>query len=245
MALTCPDSQNIALVLLVRRLRQKRKRTMYIRELFEKRPQLSDYHHLVQELRQVDPEYHFKYFRMTKAKFDHLLSLVYERILHAPKHRRPIRPAERLAVTLRFLATGASMQDIAMSYCMHATTVAGILKETLSAIWDFLSPLVLKPPTAAHWDKIRKGYSLKWNFPNVVGSIDGKHFAIQCPDKSGSDYYNYKGFYSIVLLAVVDADYRFTLVEVGAQGRISDGAFFNESSIRDVFERGEFEALVN
>ncbi|XP_072144203.1 uncharacterized protein [Dermacentor andersoni] len=176
---------------------------MYIRELFDKRPQLGDYHQLVQELRQVDPEYHFKYFR--------------------------------------FLATGASMQDIAMSYCMHATTVAGILKETLPAIWDCLSPLVLKPTTTAHWDKIRKGYSLKWNFPNVVGSIDGKHFAIQCPDMSGSDYYNYKGFYSIVLLAVVDADYRFTLVEVGAQGRISDGAFFNESSIRDVFERGGVE----
>ncbi|KAH7938188.1 hypothetical protein HPB49_021417 [Dermacentor silvarum] len=75
---------------------------MYIRELFDKRPQLGDYHQLVQELRQVDPEYHFKYFRMTKAKFDHLLSLVYERILHAPNHRRPIRPAERLAVTLRY-----------------------------------------------------------------------------------------------------------------------------------------------
>ncbi|KAH7944952.1 hypothetical protein HPB49_002782 [Dermacentor silvarum] len=86
----------------VRRLRKKRKRTMYIRELFDKRPQLGDYHQLVQELRQVDPEYHFKYFRMTKAKFDHLLSLVYERILHAPNHRRPIRPAERLAVTLRY-----------------------------------------------------------------------------------------------------------------------------------------------
>ncbi|XP_049520516.1 putative nuclease HARBI1 [Dermacentor silvarum] len=241
MTLTRPHSQNIALILLVRRLRKKRKRTMYIRELFDKRPQLGDYHQLVQELRQVDPEYHFKYFRMTKAKFDHLLSLVYERILHAPNHRRPIRPAERLAVTLRFLATGASMQDIAMSYCMHATAVAGILKETLPAIWDCLSPLVLKPPAAADWVKIRRAYSSKWNFPNVVGSIDGKHFAIQCPDNSGSDYFNYKGFYSIVLLAVADADYRFTLVEVGAQGRTSDGAFFNDSSIREVFEHGSLE----
>ncbi|KAH6932021.1 hypothetical protein HPB50_002515 [Hyalomma asiaticum] len=74
---------------------------MYIRELFDKRPHLGDYHQLVQELRQADPEYHFKYFRMTKAKFDELLNLVYERIIHAPNHRRPIRPGERLAVTLR------------------------------------------------------------------------------------------------------------------------------------------------
>lgn len=119
---------------------------------------------------------------------------------------------------------------------MHSKTVAGILEETLPAIWDCLSPLVLKHPTPAEWEKIHQGFSSQWNFPNVVGSIDGKHFAIQCPKNSGSDYFNYKGFYSIVMLAVADADYRFVLVDVGAQGRISDGGFFNESSIRKAFE---------
>ncbi|KAL1443609.1 hypothetical protein MTO96_045930, partial [Rhipicephalus appendiculatus] len=173
---------------------------------------------------------------MTKAKFDELLNLVYERIIHAPNHRRPIRPAERLAVTLRFLATGGSVQDIAMSYCMHSKTVAGILEETLPAIWGCLSALVLKHPTPAEWEKIHQGFSSQWNFPNVVGCIDGKHFAMQCPRNSGSDYFNYKGFYHIVMLAVADADYRVVLVDVGAQGRISDGAFFIESSIRKVFE---------
>lgn len=128
------------------------------------------------------------------------------------------------------------MQDIAISYRIHASTVAGILKETLPAIWDCLKPVVLGCPSEREWEKIREDYEDKWNFPNTIGSIDGKHFAIKCPDNSGSDCFNYKGYHSLLMLAVVDANYRFIMVDIGAQGRLSDGSFFGKSDLKRAIE---------
>lgn len=53
------------------------------------------------------------------------------------------------------------------------------------------------------------------------------------PPHTGSEYYNYKGGFSIVLLAVVDHDYCFMFAEIGSQGRISDGGVFNQSVLRE------------
>ena len=62
-----------------------------------------------------------------------------------------------------------------------------------------------------------------------MGAIDGKHIAMRKPNKSGSVFYNYKGFFSIILLTVVDVDYKFMWVDIGANGSTSDCPMFNDS----------------
>ena len=70
-------------------------------------------------------------------------------------------------------------------------------------------------------------------------AIDGKHVVMQAPACSGSTFYNYyKGTHSIVLLAVCDAHYCFTVVDIGDAGRHSDGCVFSNSAFGQAMEAG-------
>ena len=74
--------------------------------------------------------------------------------------------------------------------------------------------------------------------PHPVGALDGKHIAMKKPKKSGSEYYNHKGFFSLVLLALVDTEYKFFWVNVGSSGSLSDAQIFNQSKLREKIKDG-------
>ena len=80
-------------------------------------------------------------------------------------------------------------------------------------------------------EKTVQSFESKWNFPHCLGAIDGKRIIMQAPSKSGSLFYNYKKSFSIVLLAVCNADYEFTLIDIGEAGRQSNGGVFYNSNL--------------
>ena len=150
--------------------------------------------------------------------------------------RAPISAEERLTLTLHYLAYGSSQQEVSFSYRIAKSTVSGIIRETCSSIWEALRPIYLKAPTSqTEWKNIAQQFANIWNFPDVIGAIDGKHVSLKCPLKSGSQYYNYKGFFSIVLLAICDARYVFTLVDIGDYGSNNDSGIFSNSDMGKLF----------
>ncbi|XP_018403078.1 PREDICTED: putative nuclease HARBI1 [Cyphomyrmex costatus] len=90
-------------------------------------------------------------------------------------------------------------------------------------------------PSEDNWKEIAKEFYTHWNFPHCIGAIDGKHVVVKAPPKSGSTFYNYKGSHSINLMAVASASYRFLLVDIGAEGRHSDGGVFKNSLMGQLF----------
>lgn len=95
-----------------------------------------------------------------------------------------------------------------------------------------LQPLVMKmPENAEDWQKIAADFMQRWNYPNCVGAVDGKHIVIRSPANSGSLYFNYKGTFSIVMMALVNASYGFICVDIGSYGRQSDAGIFSNSNL--------------
>ena len=75
---------------------------------------------------------------------------------------------------------------------------------------------------------IADGFYIKWDIPNCLGAIDGKHVNIQAPANSGSLFYNYKSFFfQKMLLAIASGDYRIFIVDIGGYGSNSDSGLLN------------------
>ncbi|XP_068129597.1 putative nuclease HARBI1 [Hyperolius riggenbachi] len=187
---------------------------------------------LLRELRLSSPEDYKSYLRMPEEGFDHLLSLITPYIKKEDTcMRRAITPEQRLTATLRYLATGRALQDMKFTTGISAQALGHIIPETCSAIIQCLQHDYMKfPSTTEEWLQIAESFAKTWHFPNCGGAIDGKHIRITAPPNSGSYYFNYKGFFSIVLLAVVNAQYEFLYVDIGKNGRVSDGRVIDQSS---------------
>jgi hypothetical protein len=97
-------------------------------------------------------------------------------------------------------------------------------------LWEEVKATVMPNPSAESWTVIEQGFH-KWNIPNCIGTTDGKHVMIQAPGRSGSLYFIYKKYFSIVLLALVDTNYKFIAVDVGTYGPCSDEGVFENSSL--------------
>ena len=179
---------------------------------------------------------------MSPERYFHLLEMMEPRIRKKDtKMRKAISADERLTLTLRYLASGEMQESLSFSYRISKASVCDIIYEVCLALWDVLHETYLASPNSEQeWRHIATQFEEDWNLPHCVGAIDGKHIAMDCPRDSGSKYYCYKGYFSTVLLAVCDANYCFSLVDVGNYGSNNDAGILANSKMGKRFKKGKF-----
>jgi len=221
-----------------RRRPQRRPRSCWTRNWLTRRIEFGWYHNLMVELELEDAPTFKNFLRVDVALYREILEAVTPAIRPIGcNYRDPLPPGIKLAMTLRYFAAGGGYATIAYGFRVAPNTVHYAIKAVSQAIVDVYKVQVLTPPsTAEGWRQIADKFSSRWQFHHTLGAIDGKHIAMKKPAKSGSLFYNYKGFFSIVLLAICDADYKFIWVDVGAQGSGSDAQIFNNIDLIEAIE---------
>lgn len=223
-----------------RRRGRRRRRTSWVRPWIGRRRQFGMYDQLMVELRNEDSASFTNFLRMPPVMFDELLARVGPRITKRhTSYRDPLEPGLKLALTLRHLASGNTYASMKFGWRVPHNTQSIVVREVCQAIIDeYVDEVLVCPSSHDAWREIADKFFQKWNFPHTCGALDGKHVACRCPPKSGSQYFNYKGFYSIVLMALVDADYKFVWADIGGTGSASDAQIFNDSELKECCEDG-------
>lgn len=75
--------------------------------------------------------------------------------------------------------------------------------------WDFEDRAFKNSSKNGGLEKISKKFMQRWNFPNMIGAVVGKHIVIQQPKNSEWRHKNYEGTYSIILLGMISPEYEF------------------------------------
>ena len=208
-------------------------RSVWVKPWLVRRPLFGLYENLLQELNREDHRAYKNFIRVPPELFMDILHRVGPRIRkNHTNFRPPLEPGLKIAITLRYLASGNTYKSLSYGFRVAHNTISLFIPQTCEAIIQEYSEGHMKcPKTPEQWKEVATKFAKLWNFQNCLGAIDGKHVAIRRPSKSGTYFYNYKGFFSIVLMAVADANYKFLFVDIGANGSCADSGIFKLTNI--------------
>ncbi|XP_048705918.2 tetratricopeptide repeat protein 33 isoform X1 [Caretta caretta] len=152
------------------------------------------------------------------------------------KMRAALTVHKRVAIALWKLATPDSYWSVGNQFGVGKSTVGAAVIQVANAITKLL---LLRVVTLRNVQVIVDGFGAV-GFPNCGGAIDGTHITILGPDHLGSQYVNRKGYFSMVLQALVDHKGLFTDINVGWPGKVHDTHIFRNSGLFEQLQEGTY-----
>ena len=176
-------------------------------------------------------------FRMSQETFLFICNELRSLEKHDTDMRKAIPLQQRIAIALWFLSTNSDYRTIGHLFGVSKATVCIVTKEVCSLIVDTLLPKYIRIPNG---DSLKQVVEDK-GFPQCVGAVDGSHIPIVSPHDCLADYFNRKGFHSIILQGVVNHIGLFIDIYVGWPGRVHDARVFANSTL---FKNGQEGTLL-
>ena len=178
--------------------------------------------------------------RMDVSTFEYLCSTLAPSLLKQDTNMRPAIPVEvKVAVAISRLATGNSMQTIADLYRIGLSTSQLAVTQFVGAIKTILLKKFIRWPSTSTMEKFASEFENLHGIPYVVGAVDGSHILIVAPRFHAADYYNRKGFHSILLQAVVSSKCLFWDFDIGWAGSLHDANLWGRTAIGQFCEAGK------
>lgn len=129
---------------------------------------------------------------------------------------------KRVAIAIWKLATGIEYRTISHLFEVGLSTVFNCVQDFCYAVNKVRLPVHISFPDADKFVELATFFQNRWRVPQCVGTIDGSHIPVIAPEEYPRDYYNRKGWHSIVLQAVVDGKVLFWDVCIGYPGSVHD-----------------------
>ncbi|CAM4691416.1 unnamed protein product, partial [Caretta caretta] len=174
-------------------------------------------------------------FRMRKGTFMELCDLLSPALRHKnTKMRAALTVEKQVAIALWKLATPDSYRSVGNQFGVGKSTVGAAGMQVAHAIKDLLISRVV---TLGNVQVTVDGFAAM-GFPNCGGAVDGTHIPILAPEHEAGEYINCKGYFSIVLQALVNHKGRFTNTNVGWPGKVHDACIFRNSGLFQKLHEG-------
>ena len=169
-------------------------------------------------------------FRLSRPSFEKLCNQLRPLTVKEETFaKNTVSVERRVAMTLYFLGQGINYRTVANQFGVAVSTACHIIHQTTKAIVDILTPEYIKfPENDAEYLAAMATFQCR-QIPNCVGAIDGSHIRILRPTECSTDFYNRKGYYSILLQGICDGDGKFLSVSCGYPGSIHDARMLRRS----------------
>ncbi|XP_060801919.1 putative nuclease HARBI1 [Amyelois transitella] len=195
---------------------------------------------LRQEILNVSEAQFRKRYRLSTDQYSKLVTEI-EPYISTPLRTDGLDVETKILIALSFYATGSYQTPVGDSK-FHPASQASVSKALEEVTVALNRPEIfhkyVKFPLSRHErEKVKRKFYRSTRLPGVLGCVDGTHVAIVTPHEHEERYFNRKGYHSLNVLILCDADLMIMSVDPSYPGATHDSKIWENHPLKGLMER--------